>query len=215
MNPSNSAAGAVQLSSQSDVPTSPPIASQMPRYGAEPERVPAISKAQAGGRCVTRRTAMNLMIGGTAAVMGSPMSATSQADPIFDLIEAHREANAAMNASYSEQSRLEEELPNHLTQSRFSAWETTIVETDDPRWIANQRNVHRACEADTATADALIDAPSASFEGAIALLQYVAGIECEYTFPDCKYEDDEGNRGNWSFFLHKNLAETFASHSGS
>jgi hypothetical protein len=214
MNPTNSAAGAVQLSSQSDVPTSLAGASQMPRYGAEPERVPAISKAQAGGHCVTRRTAMNLMIGGTAAVIGSQMRAASQADPIFDLIEAHRQANAALDANFREQSRLEKELPRDLTRSRFTAWETTIVGTDDPRWIANQRNVRMACEADTATADALIDAPPASIEGAIALLLYVAGIECEYVFPDGKYEDDEGNRGSWSFFLHKNLAEAFASHSG-
>ena len=212
MNISNSAARAVQLSSQSDVPTSAATASQMPRYGAEPERVPAISKAQAGGHCVTRRTAMNLMIGGTAAVIGSPMYSASRADPIFDLIEAHRKANAAMNASYSEQSRLEEELPNDLTQSRFYAWETTIVETDDPRWIANQRNVHIACEADTETALALIQDPPATVEGAIALLQYVAAIQCEYLFPDNTYDDDEGNSGSWTFFLHKNLAKTFANH---
>jgi hypothetical protein len=212
MSLSNSAAGAVQLSSQSDVPTSLAGASQMPRYGAEPERVPAISKAQAGGHCVTRRTAMNLMVGVTAAVIGSRMSATSQADPIFDLIEAHRQANAAMDANYREQLRLEEELPQELTRSRFTASETTIVETDDPRWIANQRNVRLACEADTATADALIDAPPATIEGAIALLQYVAGIQCEYVFPDGQYEDDEGNSGSWSFYLHKNLAKTFAAH---
>jgi hypothetical protein len=212
MNPSNSAPGAVQLSSQSDVPTSSAIASQMPRSGAEPERVPAISKAQAGGHCVTRRSVMNLMVGVTAAVIGSPKYSVSQADPIFDLIEAHREANAAMNASYSEQSRLEEELPNDLTRSMFSAWETTIVETDDPRWTANQRNVHMACEADTETALALIQEPPATVEGAIALLQYVAAIECEYIFPDGKYEDGDGNEGSWSFFLHKNLAKTFAAH---
>ena len=155
---------------------------------------------------------MNLMVGVTAAVIGSPKYSVSHADPMFDLIEAHREANAAMNASYSEQSRLEEELPNDLTQSMFSAWETTIVETDDPRWIANQRNVHMACEADTETALALIQEPPATVEGAIALLQYVAAIECEYIFPDGKYEDGDGNEGSWSFFLHKNLAKTFAAH---
>jgi hypothetical protein len=107
------------------------------------------------------------MVGVTAAVIGSPKYSVSHADPMFDLIEAHREANAAMNASYSEQSRLEEELPNDLTQSKFSAWETTIVETDDPRWIANQRNVHMACEADTETALALIQEPPATVEGAL------------------------------------------------
>src|ERR1700733_9055594 len=57
MTASNSAAGAVQLSLQSDVPTSAATAFQIPLSGAEPERVPAISKAQAGGHCVTRRTA--------------------------------------------------------------------------------------------------------------------------------------------------------------
>ena len=152
------------------------------------------------------------MVGVTAAVIGSPKYSVSHADPMFDLIEAHREANAAMNASYSEQSRLEEELPNCLTQSMFSAWETTIVETDDPRWIANRRNVHMACEADTETALALIQEPPATVEGAIALLQYVAAIECEYIFPVGKYEDGDGNEGSWSFFLHKNLAKTFAAH---
>jgi hypothetical protein len=60
------AAGAAQLSSRSDVPTSLVIASQMPRQAAEPEQVPAISKAQAGGHCVTRRNIMNIAVSSAA-----------------------------------------------------------------------------------------------------------------------------------------------------
>ncbi|SHN84154.1 hypothetical protein [Bradyrhizobium erythrophlei] len=80
MNFSNSAAGADQLSSQTDVPTSPAGASQMPRYGAEPERVPAISKAQAGGHCVTRRTAMNIAISSAALAGAQPAALADEMD---------------------------------------------------------------------------------------------------------------------------------------
>jgi hypothetical protein len=74
-----SARGAVRLSSQAYVSTSPATASQMPRYGAEPKQVPAISKAQAGGQCVTRRTLMNIAVN-SAALVAAPISASAYKD---------------------------------------------------------------------------------------------------------------------------------------
>jgi hypothetical protein len=73
MSLSNSAAGADLLSSEFCVSTSPAGANQMPRKGAEPERVPAISKAQAGGHCVTRRTVMNIAVS-SAALVSAPLA---------------------------------------------------------------------------------------------------------------------------------------------
>ena len=125
MNLSNSAAGAVQLSSQSDVPTSSAIASQMPRYGAEPQRVPAISKAQAGGHCVTRRSVMN-MISSTAAFAAVPAEALAK-----DIPQGGGPAQKPLNIENARP-----ELRDAV--KRFDATHSALMDADD---------VHRNAEA--------------------------------------------------------------------
>src|ERR1700735_4019586 len=160
MNPSNSAAGAVQLSSQSDVPTSPAIASQMPRYGAEPERVPAISKAQAGGHCVTRRTVMNLIVSSAAVVAagvgpkttieGVPLD--SAGDEIFRLITEHKRASAEFAYAVSDANLLPGQIsPDPDVEDHYSGLE------EEARY-------------------ALLETIPSSLPGAIALLDYVEGL---------------------------------------
>jgi len=41
-------------------------------------------------------------------------------------------------------SALEVELPEERRQSGITVWETKIVETDDPRWIASEKRKGRA-----------------------------------------------------------------------
>lgn len=177
-------------------------------------KLPAVtSKAAAGGHCVTRRSAiMNMMLGATA--IGLPVGLAFEADPIFHLIEAHRSAHAAMNDAFSEQSRLEGQIPAGKRESHVDHWETDVVDSDDPRWIACQRRLHAACEADTNAALALIEEPPATIKGAIALLQYVAETEVDgIEFPNGLVTDEDQKAGkSWSFYLHKNVAKTFAAH---
>jgi hypothetical protein len=177
-------------------------------------KLPAINKAAAGGQRVTRRTAMNMMIG--AAAIGLSVDTSYEADPIFHLIEVHRSAKAAMDDRFREYARLESQIPRVKRQSRIDHWETTIVDSDDPTWIACQRQLHAACEADTQAAVDLIQEPPATVKGAIALLQYVAEAEEDgFEFPDGLVTDDDQKIGkSWSFFLHKNVAETFATYVG-
>jgi hypothetical protein len=63
-----SAPGAVQLSSSAGASTSSTNAFQTASKETEPDRVPAICKAQAGGHRVTRRTLMNIAINAGALV---------------------------------------------------------------------------------------------------------------------------------------------------
>jgi hypothetical protein len=92
MSLSNSAAGADLLSSEFCVSTSPAGANQMPRKGAEPERVPAISKAQAGGHRVTRRTLMNSLVAlpiAASVPISSPDLQTTSPRPDRRALEAY------------------------------------------------------------------------------------------------------------------------------
>lgn len=155
---------------------------------------------------------MNMMIG--AAAIGLSADLLQETDPIFRLIEAHRSAQAAMKDSFTVQSRLEGEIPRGKRESQIDQWETKIVDSDDPRWIACQRQVNAACEADTQAALDLIQDAPATIKGAIALLQYVAEAEVDgFEFPDGLVEDEGQKLGkSWSFYLHKNVAKTFAAH---
>jgi len=94
-----SAPGAVQLSSRIDASTSPANASQIAGKGAEPDRVPAICKAQAGGHRVTRRSLMNMFVG-TAAVAGAATIAGTEilSDPWHAQLEAENKFREAQTA---------------------------------------------------------------------------------------------------------------------
>lgn len=148
-----SARGAVQLSSQSVVPTSPATASQMPRYGAEPEQVPAISKAQAGGHCVTRRTLMNIAIS-AAALVTAPSTAvadhSTDADAellslrgrIFEIYEKaheHDDEMERLQAAWMDEYKRatssglsKEQAWDHIKQLPESAEHSRLVKLTDP-----------------------------------------------------------------------------------
>lgn len=52
-----------------------------------------------------------------------------------------------------------------------------IVKTDDPRWIANQRAVDKACDEGFDRALALLDVRPTTAAGLVTLLRYVAELE--------------------------------------
>lgn len=94
-----------------------------------------------------------VVAGAVPALAGINPAAGVQADidPIFAAIEKHRTAYAAFYAAVTAEGALDAELPGASKQSNCCSGDLTIVETDDPRWIAAQR-------ATSVTGDAVDDA---------------------------------------------------------
>jgi hypothetical protein len=132
-------------------------------------------------------------------------------DPILQAIEDHRKAYADCDISISGCEELERELPKRLRQSNIDCYETKIIETDDPRWIALQREIMRLMNAETATAMELVNVQPTTLAGAAALLRYVADLEANgQEWPTGLFEDNDkdqhGIGRDWSMFLHRNIA---------
>ena len=152
----------------------------------------------------------------TAPVRVVPASSGPETDPIFTAIEAHRSAHASYIEANRWHSMLDRELPFEKCQSSITAREEKIIETDDPRWIEAERELMRTSEAEDDAALLLIKEPPATISGAAALLTYIAEVEvdgCRITWPDGLQDDDGGGPKtgrDWAYYLHKNLAATFA-----
>jgi hypothetical protein len=98
-------------------------------------------------------------------------------DPIYAPIEKHKKAYAAFGDCLAERSRLEDLLPKAARQSAITAWENTIVETDDPRWIAAEQQVWELGEDEQIAALELLDVRPTSVNGVLALLRYAVAFE--------------------------------------
>lgn len=114
-----------------------------------------------------------------AVAIPANAAAASTPDPIFAAIEAHRGARLAFENAVSRNSALEQELPGEKIRSWITAWEQTIVETDDPRWIDSVHEVHRACEAETDAACDLASIAPTTMAGVVGLLQYAISVRPE------------------------------------
>ena len=107
---------------------------------------------------------------GIGSIATAPGRTLAAADPIHALIDAHRAAHAAQLALGD----LEETLPMHRRQTEFYGGEPpTIVESDDPRWIAAQQALFEAYRDDDAALLALFTTAPSSLGGAAALLRYL------------------------------------------
>ncbi len=130
-------------------------------------------------------------------------------DPIFAAIEVHRHAIEATNKVLREHSRLEETLPKGLRQSSITAWEEKIVETDAPEWIASERALSAAQDAETEAALQLAGILPVTTAGVAAILAYAVDqppkIGCK--FPEF---DDDGVTRPFEFFVIQNCAEALA-----
>ena len=129
--------------------------------------------------------------------------AAAGTDPVFALIEAHKEAERDLNEHCCLEEHLSDIIPDEKRKSSSWGWELTIVETDDPRWIdftrawvsLSQRVDEIACE--------LVSVPSLSLAGAAALLTYaIEHVDAGYVWPDV-LADNEGTFGDWNSFLHR------------
>jgi hypothetical protein len=113
-----------------------------------------------------------VLIGGALDAHGRRSSALD--DPIFAAIERHRIAERDFGGVLTEQGKLEKEIPEHLRQSdiRPACDLDTVVETDDPRWIAVERARVAASEKESECADALLEVRPTTLAGLTSLLRY-------------------------------------------
>ena len=129
-------------------------------------------------------------------------------DPIFAAIEAHRKAALAFKSAIDENYALECELPRDQRKSSVTAWEETIVETDDPRWIASERAIRTASDAETDAACELLDVLPTTLSGIITLLRYAVSADPDgQAWPDDLLTDESAKMSRpWHHFLIANLA---------
>jgi hypothetical protein len=127
-------------------------------------------------------------------------------DPILEAIEGHRAAYAVFAAEVSRNGKLDAELSIDRMRSTINRWESTIVKTDDPRWIESETELARTSEAETDAAIKLVDVRPTTAAGIIALLEYV--LLCERRgdgWPDGLVDENDKPR-SWHYFLMENLA---------
>jgi hypothetical protein len=123
-----------------------------------------------------------------------------RADPIFEAIKVHKAARLAFENAVSRGSALDEKLPGERTRSCITAWEQTIVETDDPRWIDSVHEVDRTSDAEADAACALASIAPTTMAGVVGLLQYAISIRPE-EWPEGVHSDDDTETRPWHTFL--------------
>jgi hypothetical protein len=129
-------------------------------------------------------------------------------DPILAAIEAHKAAYAAFENAVRRHGRLEEELPRDRRRSSVDVWQERIVETDDPRWIASEREVMAEIDAEADAAAVLVTVRPTTRAGLFALLQHALMHDTDGTmWPQDLQSDDGASRRTWQYFLIANLVE--------
>jgi hypothetical protein len=132
-------------------------------------------------------------------------SSAAEADPIFAAIEAHRAAIAAHDQAVGIENSLEESLPDEQRRSRMKVWEKTIVETDDPSWIAAVQTRWEASESMDDLAINLLNTEPTTVAGIDALLRYFADQE-EALFPE-QVRNDDGSAETFGSYLVRHAAD--------
>jgi len=150
-----------------------------------------------------------VLIGGST-VAAPAMASHGGPDPIFAAIEAHRRANEATNALLREHSDLEEKLPKEISQSRITAWEEKIVETDAPEWIASERALMAAHDAEIDAALELASVSPKTTAGAAAILAYVVEYPDRFGSDFPEFADDDGITRPFEHFIIQNCAAALA-----
>jgi hypothetical protein len=158
----------------------------------------------------TRRTFLSTAAGLAAAVATLPAAsamASAAADPIFLAIELHKAAKAAFYSCVLHHSKLETSIPFELRRSNINAHGETIVATDDPRWIAAERDVDRLGDAEIDAACALVSIAPTTTAGVIALLQYAVEADTDgHSWPTDLRDDADTISRSWHHFLIEMLA---------
>jgi len=143
-----------------------------------------------------------------AAALGSPVLAhQAEPEPIFAAIEAHKAVTAMALTTLETHSALERELPRDKRQSSVDAFGETIVATDDPRWIASERAVAAAWDAQEEAACVLVSIVPTMLAGVISLLQYANAANSDGdTWPSVLQSDDGRESRSWHYFMIENVS---------
>jgi hypothetical protein len=103
-------------------------------------------------------------------------------DPIFALIEQHKQGMRALSAAYRQHSELEKTIPMAQRSWTYTAWDPEPPEgcTDPPEWIAAEIAARDACADEDDMLFELLTTEPATLAGAIAALEYASSP----TYPD-------------------------------
>jgi hypothetical protein len=148
---------------------------------------------------------------GAGLPLPGPLDATApsratDSDPMIAAIEAHRRAIAAHDDAVSAESALEQSLPNDRRRSVITAWEETIVESDDPRWPAALRARSEASISMDGLAIDLLNIEATTVAGIEALLRYFADQEDDAIFPE-EVSNDDGSEEAFGTYLVRHAAD--------
>jgi hypothetical protein len=148
---------------------------------------------------------------GAGLPLPGPLDATApsratDSDPMFAAIEAHRRAITAHGDAVSAESALEQSLPNDRRRSVITAWEETIVESDDPRWPAALRARSEASISMDGLAIDLLNIEATTVAGIEALLRYFADQEDDAIFPE-EVSNDDGSEEAFGACLVRHAAD--------
>ena len=157
----------------------------------------------------TRRTFLAQAAGSAVLAATAAPALSGASDPIFAAIAVHKAAVRATRTIVDRYSGLEHELPIEKRRSRVTAWEDTIVDADDPRWIETEQAVFAAHVAETEAACALVNVMPSTMAGVMVLLKYAVSADPDgETWPDDLFEDETQKRSrSWHQFMIANLVE--------
>ncbi|MCA1430208.1 MULTISPECIES: hypothetical protein [Bradyrhizobium] len=153
---------------------------------------------------------MNMLVGAALAGEAIPQVSFSkeapEVDPIFAVIEAHKAARATWIGWVDRHCALELELPQDKRQSRVNVWDDEIIQTDDPRWIEAEREVHRTSDAEMDAACELVNVRPTTRAGLLALLNHAMLYDTDGEgWPRDLISDDGKRTRSWQTFLIENV----------
>ena len=148
---------------------------------------------------------MNMIVS-TAIVGTATPAVAAEPDPIFEAIEEHKRAYAAVNVEVVKTDEWEALIPKEKRKT-FRVDEE-VFETDDPRWLAHRRALHALFEAESDAECDLASIVPTTPAGVCALLKYGAEVEehgCAW-LDLCEDENDKRAR-SWYYFVNRNIVE--------
>ncbi|WP_029587544.1 hypothetical protein [Bradyrhizobium sp. URHD0069] len=143
-----------------------------------------------------------------AALRSSPSAAAKAPEPIFALIDAHKQATKDLDAHCRREEQLAD-IPAAKSKSSSFGRELDIVKTDDPRWIAYTKEWVELSQKTDEIAGELVSVDNLSLAGAAALLAYaIEHAEAGYLWPDSLQDaSDDAESGDFFYYLHRILLE--------
>jgi hypothetical protein len=116
---------------------------------------------------------------------------------------------AARYATIDEHGRIEGSLPRDKRRSSVTIWGEEIFETDAPEWIAGERAVLAAFDADEQATCELSNVIPTTLQGIAALLAYATQV-LKRGDVFCHLADDDESEASFEFFLMRNCSKALS-----